>query len=93
MQRDSFAFRTFAVGRKPYWSTNSADGRYCFVSASGDDGDADVLRYRARIHRGRWALREPLLSKAARGGHLSIQFTGDLRRRVRGEAISKAVTR
>jgi YVTN family beta-propeller protein len=60
-----------------------------------DDGsDVSFLRYRARIRRGRWALREPLPSKAASsGGHLSIQFTGHERRRIRGEQISKAVAR
>ena len=26
-----------AFGTRPYWATNSADGRYCFVSFAGDD--------------------------------------------------------
>jgi YVTN family beta-propeller protein len=37
VRRDTFAYRLAAFGRKPYWSTNSGDGRYCFVSFSGDD--------------------------------------------------------
>jgi hypothetical protein len=37
VRRDTFAYRLAAFGKKPYWSTNSGDGRYCFVSFSGDD--------------------------------------------------------
>ena len=37
VSRKTFAYRLAAFGKKPYWSTNSAGGRYCFVSFSGDD--------------------------------------------------------
>src|SRR5215210_4319804 len=37
VHRDDFSFKIFQVGEKPYWSTNSGDGRYCFVSVSGND--------------------------------------------------------
>jgi YVTN family beta-propeller protein len=37
VDRASFAYNIAAHGEKPYWATNSADGRYCFVSFSGDD--------------------------------------------------------
>jgi hypothetical protein len=54
-------------------------------------GDTDVLHYRTRIRRGRWALSEQLPSKAAHGGDLSIQYTGHLGRRIRGEQVTKRV--
>jgi hypothetical protein len=37
VERDTFQYKLIHGGQKPYWSTNSADGRYCFVSWSGDD--------------------------------------------------------
>ena len=32
---------------KPYWATNSLDGRYCYISASGDDS-VNVISYAAQ---------------------------------------------
>jgi YVTN family beta-propeller protein len=37
VDRATFAPQIVQVGEKPYWSTNSGDGRYCFVSVSGED--------------------------------------------------------
>jgi DNA-binding beta-propeller fold protein YncE len=45
VSRASFAYTLLPVGRTPYWATNSGDGRYCFVSVSGDDAVA-VISYR-----------------------------------------------
>jgi hypothetical protein len=47
--------------------------------------------YTARIESGRWSLDQPLPAGAARGGQLSIQFTGYGPRRIRGEQDSKRV--
>ncbi len=37
VSRSSFGYRLIQAGEKPYWSTNSRDGNYCFVSWSGTD--------------------------------------------------------
>jgi YVTN family beta-propeller protein len=44
VSRATFGHRIVPVGEKPYWTTNSADGRYCFVSVSGDDA-VSVISY------------------------------------------------
>src|SRR5688500_16701763 len=45
VDRTSFAAKIAAHGSKPYWSTNSGRGNYCFVSFSGDDA-VSVISYR-----------------------------------------------
>jgi DNA-binding beta-propeller fold protein YncE len=45
VQRRSFKHKLIEVGERPYWATNSGDGRYCFMSVSGDDR-VSVISYR-----------------------------------------------
>ena len=37
VRRSTFSYTLVRGGHKPYWATNSGDGRRCFVSWSGDD--------------------------------------------------------
>ena len=55
------------------------------------DGDTGFLYWRARISRGSWKLGQALPPRAAKGGQLSIQFTGYLPRNLRGEQTAKQV--
>lgn len=45
VDRSSFAYQLVQVGEKPYWATNSGDGKRCFVSVSGNDR-VSVISYR-----------------------------------------------
>jgi DNA-binding beta-propeller fold protein YncE len=37
VSRSTFNYKLIQAGQKPYWSTDSRDGNYCFVSWSGTD--------------------------------------------------------
>jgi DNA-binding beta-propeller fold protein YncE len=45
VRRKTFKHKIIDVGEKPYWATNSGDGRFCFMSVSGEDRVA-VISYR-----------------------------------------------
>ena len=45
VSRRTFAYQLVQVGEKPYWATNSGDGKRCFVSVSGNDR-VSVISYR-----------------------------------------------
>jgi hypothetical protein len=45
--RKRFNYKLIKKGVKPYWSTNSKDGRYCFVSWSGTDS-VSAISYKRR---------------------------------------------
>jgi YVTN family beta-propeller protein len=42
VDRETFAPTILDTGSKPYWATNSADGKHCYISSSGDDTVAVV---------------------------------------------------
>jgi YVTN family beta-propeller protein len=68
VDRTSFDHTIVPVGPKPYWSTNSADGRYCFVSVSGDDA-VSVISYET----------EQEIARIPVGDHPQRMRTGELR--------------
>jgi len=37
VNRSNFKYKLISPIHKPYWSTDSHDGRYCYISGSGDD--------------------------------------------------------
>jgi opacity protein-like surface antigen len=45
--RKRFNYKLIKAGTKPYWSTNSKDGGYCFVSWSGTDS-VSAISYKNR---------------------------------------------
>jgi DNA-binding beta-propeller fold protein YncE len=68
VDRQTFRYTLAATGTKPYWSTNSGDGKYCFISFSGDD-NVGVVDYRT----------EKLVKKFPVGDHPQRMRMGKLR--------------
>jgi DNA-binding beta-propeller fold protein YncE len=69
VNRASLRYTIAAQGTKPYWSTNSGDGKYCFVSFSGDD-NVGVISYKTN----------KLVTKFAVGDHPQRMRMGVIRK-------------
>ena len=69
VSRTSFAYTLAARGSKPYWATNSGDGKLCFVSFSGDDS-ITAISYAT----------EKVVAKVAVGDHPQRMRMGVIRR-------------
>ncbi|MBI3557097.1 MAG: YncE family protein [Deltaproteobacteria bacterium] len=67
---------TIEVGNIPYWATTSHDGRYCYVSLSGD-GTVSVIDYNTRAEVTRVSVdRFPQRSRLARLAENTISLLG-----------------
>ena len=51
VDRRTFKAKILPAGEKPYWATNSADGKQCYISSSGDDTVAVIDYATERIVR------------------------------------------
>jgi DNA-binding beta-propeller fold protein YncE len=68
VHRNDFSYHIAGTGTKPYWVTNSGDGKYCFISFSGDD-NIGVISYK----------KEKLLKKIKVGDHPQRMRMGKIR--------------
>src|SRR4051794_8277171 len=82
VHRDDLSYRIIPGMRKPYWVTNSASGKYCFVSASGDD-KVVVISYK----------REKKVAEIAVGDHPQRMRMGKVRYGLLGIRRPRAMRR
>ena len=76
---ETFAHKLIEPVDKPYWSTNSGDGKYCFVSSSGSD-EVVVIDYAS----------EREVARIRVGDHPQRMRMGVIREEIVGGGNSKA---